>query len=284
MVITIIIPAYNEEKFLAHCLNSIIQQTRIPDELIIVDDNSSDYTFDTAKSYSEQYKWIKVYKSASKNSEHMPGAKVVNTFYSGLSKVESNFDLLGKFDADIILPENYLEQMEIEFTNNEKLGMCSGLIFIKDSKGRWVHENISDKTHIRGPVKLYSKRCFKWIDGLRTSAGWDSVDELLSKYYGFETKTLKNLHVKHLRPTWKSYSNKTKLLQGEALYRMRYGFLLSLMTALKMTFKKKDLKLLYNYANGFLQARKKELPYIVSKDEGVFIRKFRWANIRKKLF
>lgn len=282
MFISIIIPAFNEEKFISYCLDSIIDQTRQPDELIIIDDNSTDFTYDTALKYSNKYDWIKVYKNNFAKSEHAPGAKIVNTFYFGLSKIENDYDLIGKFDADIILPENYFEEIEKEFEANEKVGMCSGLIFIKGSNGHWIHENISDKTHIRGPIKLYSKRCFKWIDGLRTSIGWDSVDELLAKFYGFETKTIQTLHVKHLRPTWQSYKRNTKFLQGEALYRMRYGFILSFLTALKMSVKQRDPKLLYSYAKGYLNASKKELPFIVSKEEGDFIRKYRWENIRKK--
>ncbi len=284
MLISIIIPAYNEEKFISYCLDSMINQTRKPNELIIIDDNSTDFTYETALKYSNKYEWIKVFKSDSGKSEHAPGAKVVNTFYFGLSKIKNDYDLIGKFDADIILPKNYFEEIEREFQQNEKVGMCSGLIFIKDSNNHWVHENISDKSHIRGPIKLYSKKCFKWIDGLRTSIGWDSVDVLLANFYGFETKTVKTLHVKHLRPTWNSYKKKTKFLQGEALYRMRYGYLLSFLTALKMSIKQKDLKLLYSYAKGYTKASKKNLPFIVSKEEGDFIRKYRWKNIKKKFF
>ncbi len=44
-------------------------------------------------------------------SEHKPGAKVVRTFNKGL-EIENleEFDVVCKFDADIIFPENYLEK------------------------------------------------------------------------------------------------------------------------------------------------------------------------------
>ena len=58
MRISIIIPAHNEEKYLTLCLNSFVAQTHPPDELIVVDDNSSDNTFKIASEFAKQHDWI----------------------------------------------------------------------------------------------------------------------------------------------------------------------------------------------------------------------------------
>jgi glycosyltransferase involved in cell wall biosynthesis len=49
--ISIIIPAYNEERYLARCLDSVAAQQLRPHEVIVVDNNSTDHTVDVARRY-----------------------------------------------------------------------------------------------------------------------------------------------------------------------------------------------------------------------------------------
>ncbi|MEM9077892.1 MAG: glycosyltransferase [Bacteroidota bacterium] len=281
MRITIIIPAHNEEAFLSKCLDSFVGQTHTPDELIIVDDNSSDGTYSIALKYAGKRDWIKVIQRKSQD-EHVPGKKVVDTFNFGL-KHTSEFDLIGKFDADIILPPNYFEVILNHFQSNWKLGMCSGLLYIEKGD-TWVYENISDPSHIRGPIKLYFRACFDKIGGLRPGVGWDTVDMLLAKFHGFETHTDASLQVKHLRPTGHGYSTKNFQAKGEALYKMRYGLVLTKIAALKMAWQAKSLKLYFQTIYGYLKAWSQKTSRFVSGKEGTFIRKYRWERIWSKVF
>lgn len=280
MNISIVIPAHNEASFLKDCLNSFINQTHTPNELIIVDDNSTDSTYQIAKDYSTKYEWIQVIQRTS-SDEHIPGKKVIDTFNFGLSHT-SGYDIIGKFDADIILPKNYFEVILNHFQSNWKLGMCSGLLHIKKGD-EWIYEQIADKNHIRGPIKLYHKACFDKIGGLRAGVGWDTVDVLLAKFHDFETLTDAALMVKHLRPTGHGYSKKSYRSKGEALYKMRYGIILAKIAALKMAWQAKSLRLYPQTVLGYLRAVFGGLPRFVSKDEGSFIRKYRWKGILKKL-
>src|SRR5690606_7063231 len=215
MWISIVIPAHNEAAFLRDCLDSFVAQTLLPNELMVVDDNSSDATYEIAMEYALQHPWIKVLQRRSSN-EHIPGKKVVDSFHYGLEHC-SPFDLIGKFDADIILPSNYFETMVNHFQANWLLGMCSGLLYIKKGES-WEYENIAEKTHIRGPIKLYHRACFEKIGGLRPGTGWDTVDVLLAKYHNFATLPLPQLQVRHLRPTGHGYIPKTPLPKAAALY------------------------------------------------------------------
>ncbi|MEM7486120.1 MAG: glycosyltransferase family A protein [Bacteroidota bacterium] len=279
MRISIIIPAHNEEAYLKDCLNSFVAQTHVPDEVIVVDDNSSDKSFSIASDFAKKNDFIKVLQRNS-TDEHVPGKKVVDTFNFGLQHA-SGYDLIGKFDSDIILPQNYFEVMLNHFQSNWKLGMCSGLLYIKKEE-EWIYENISNKNHIRGPIKLYHKACFDKIDGLRPGVGWDTVDVLLAKFHDFETKTDPELGVKHLRPTGHGYSSKNYKIKGQALYKMRYGILLSKITALKMAWQAKSLNLFFQMLIGYFKAVIRQLPRYVSKEEGIFIRKYRWKGIKGK--
>jgi glycosyltransferase involved in cell wall biosynthesis len=276
----IIIPAHNEQDCIALTLESLVHQSLLPKKLIVVNDNSSDNTQNIAESYSEKYDWISIINSKSTNA-HLPGLKIINAFYKGYETLDDDYDVICKFDADLIFPKTYLETLSKHYTTNAKLGMVSGFCYI-EKNDNWVLENLTRKDHIRGALKAYRKACFLEIGKLKPSMGWDTVDELLAKYYGWEILTDETLHVKHLKPTGISYNKASKYLQGEAMYKMRYGFIITLISALKLAYKKGNFTLFKDYINGYFKAKKENLEFLVSEDEGKFIRALRWRGIRNK--
>ena len=130
MKFLIIIPAHNEEENIFFCLESLKNQTFQDFKCVIVNDGSTDKTQEIAEMYkvqSTKYKVLNLEKS-----EHQPGAKVVRTFNKGLETENlENFDVVCKFDADIIFPADYLEKINEVYEKNPKAGMVSGLVYIK---------------------------------------------------------------------------------------------------------------------------------------------------------
>jgi len=278
----IIISFFNEGKHIQKTLDSFRKQTILPSKLLLIDDGSTDHSYEIASKISKETPWITLIKNKSK-AVHQPGSKIINAFYKGLSHLDENYDLIGKFDADIILPENYFEKLISEFQHNHKVGIAAGNLYIKENQN-WIYENISEKTKTRGPIKLYSKSCFEKIGGLKPSIGWDTVDELLAKYHGFEVQVLQDLHVKHLRPTGKSYAKKSNQKQGEAFYKLHYGLFITVIASLKLALKKKKPQLFINYLQGYFSAKKQGLPFLVNDQEGKWIRAYRWKKIKQKFF
>ncbi|NNK39136.1 MAG: glycosyltransferase family 2 protein, partial [Winogradskyella sp.] len=86
----------------------------------------------------------------------------------------------------------------------------------------------------------------------------------------------------HLKPTASTYHNTSKYLQGEAMYRMRYGFIITLITAVKLAWRRKRFRLLWDYLLGFYNAWINKSSFLVTEDQGKFIRKIRWRGIRGK--
>ncbi|WP_347373178.1 glycosyltransferase family 2 protein [Aequorivita sp. Q41] len=277
----IIIPAHNEEAYLKKMLQSIVEQTILPKKVIVVNDASTDGTQNIIQQFSETYPFIESVFHNSENT-HEPGSKVVNAFYKGFEIVDTNFDFIGKFDADLILPTNYFEKVLELFSLNEKTGIAGGNLYIEKESG-WEYEAISKKTKVRGPIKLYRKKCFEDIGGLKKSIGWDTVDELLAQYHGWEIKTDTSLHVKHLKPTGKVYSKASKHKQGEAFYKMRYGLWLTTIASAKLAFKKHSFTYFIDCLRGYKKAKKMQLDFIVSEKEGAFTRNLRWKNIKKQI-
>lgn len=277
----IIIPAHNEASSIGLTLDSLVNQTHLPKKVVVVNDNSTDNTQDIVEAISERHSWISLVNTTSSN-QHLPGSKIINAFYKGFETLDDNYDVICKFDADLIFPTKYLEQLAVHFNNNEKLGMAAGFCYI-EKNNEWVLENLTNKDHIRGALKAYRKSCFNQIGKLKPSMGWDTVDELLAQFYGWTILTDENLKVKHLKPTGISYNKASKYLQGEAMYKMRYGFVITFISALKLAYKKKSFGLFKDYLAGYFKAKKEKKDYLVSEKEGVFIRDLRWKGMFNKL-
>lgn len=283
MKISIIIPVHNEAIHLNVVLDSFINQEKTPDKLIIVDDNSTDSSYTIAQNYAEKHHWIETI-SLNTSKEHLPGSKVIHAFNKGLEHISlTDYDLIGKFDADICLSPNYFKKLSKAFQDNPKLGLASGQLYVQKGNN-WVFEAISEPSKVRGPVKLYNTNCFQDIGGLKPHIGWDTADQLIAQFKGWETRTFPDLKVKHLKPTGKTYKGHYRSSQGEAFYRLRYGWLLTIIASTKLALRKGHFRFLKDYFKGYRQAQKAKVSFLLSKDEGLFLRKLRWNGIKKKVF
>ena len=275
--ISIIVPFFNEEVYLENFTNALVTQTYAFTELILVDDGSTDASLSIANALASTHKSIRVITTAT-TSVHQPGQKVVHAFERGFNALLQPWDIICKFDADIIFPPHYLETMASSFSNDSNLGMFSGVLTTY-LNGIWELENISTQ-HVRGPVKSYSKSCFHAIGGLRPALGWDTLDELLALYKGFTIKIDDTLRAKHLRPTGYRYSHRLAKAKGEVFYNLGYGLLLGTLACIKWAHLQRCslVKVLFGFFGVWLKSKSK----LVSKAEGKFIRTYRWSRIRSR--
>lgn len=278
----IIIPTYNEEKFISLTLQSILEQTVLPSKVVVVNDNSTDKTPEIVTEFVQKYPFITLVNTTSETL-HLPGSKVINAFNKGLKTVDDNYDFIVKADADLIFPNNYFETIIRHFQSDEKIGMAGGFCYIEKNES-WVLENLTDKDHIRGALKAYRKETFNQIGGLKPAMGWDTVDELLCKFYGWNIKTDETLKVKHLKPTGANYNKTARYKQGEAFYTLGYGFWITAIASAKLALRKKKPLLFLDYVNGFLKAKSAKKPLLVTEEQAKFIRNYRWKKMKEKLF
>lgn len=279
---SIILPVHNEEKFIGNALESIVNQSLLPNEVILVNDNSTDHSENIIRGFMRNFPFIKMVNSENNSTEHLPGSKIVGAFYKGFEQLEKDWDVIVKLDADVILPSEYFEKIIKTFQSDHTIGIAGGIAMVEQN-GNWVYEKIGNKKQVRGPFKSYSKSCFEKIGGLKKSIGWDTADELLAKYHGFEVRVLPDLEVKLQKPTGINYKKIHGERTGEAFYKMDYGCLISLIAALKQSWNKKSISLFFSIANGYLNSSFHSHSKIVTKEEGRFIRSLRWQGILKSL-
>lgn len=278
----IVIPSYNEEALIALTLQSLISQTILPSKIVVVNDNSTDKTADIVLEFAKENPFISLVNKTSENI-HLPGSKVIQAFQKGYETLDENYDIIVKLDADLIFPPNYFETIITHFQSDSKIGMAGGFCYI-EKNGGWILENLTDKDHIRGALKAYRKETFEQIGGLKPAMGWDTVDELLCKYYNWKVVTDKSLKVKHLKPTGANYNKTARYKQGEAFYTLGYGFVITAIASAKLAIMKKKPLLFLDYIMGFWKAKAAKKTMLVTPDQAQFIRNYRLRKMKEKLF
>ena len=278
----IVIPSHNEESLISLTLQSLVEQTVLPTKIVVVNDNSTDNTEGVVSNFISKHPFISLVNKTS-DAIHLPGSKVIQAFQKGLESLDENYDFIVKADADLIFPSNYFETIINHFKSDERIGMAGGFCYI-EKNGDWVLENLTDKDHIRGALKAYRKETFKEIVGLKPAMGWDTVDELLCKYYNWKVVTNESLHVKHLKPTGASYTKAARYKQGEAFYSLGYGFFITAIASLKLASRKGKPFLFIDYIMGFWKAKTSGKQLFVTPQQAKWIRSYRWKKMKEKLF
>lgn len=107
--LSVVIPAYNEEANLTACLDRLLDQTRPIDEIIVVDNCSTDRTAQIARAYSARHAAVRLVK------EPCPG--VHHARRRGLDC--GTGQVLAKVDADTRVPADWAERGLRFFTTGE---------------------------------------------------------------------------------------------------------------------------------------------------------------------
>jgi len=102
LTITTIVCAYNESRLLAGCLYSLRSQTRAPDEILVINNASTDETGAVARA--------------------VPGVRVIDEPAKGLVQARetarraAQTDIVAYIDADCRVPITWLERVEAHFS------------------------------------------------------------------------------------------------------------------------------------------------------------------------
>lgn len=115
MKVSLIVPAFNEEKFIGQLLDSILAQTYQPDEIIICDNKSTDKTVEVI----QQFQSILPIKIVFEKQKGIRFA--VETAWKSASG-----DLIIRTDADCVLPKNWIKKIIKHFEIDSDLIACGG--------------------------------------------------------------------------------------------------------------------------------------------------------------
>jgi len=235
MKYSVIVTVYNDDQFLPSCFDSILAQTIKPEEIIVVDDNSTD----NSGKIIDQYNFRKIFSSEPKHEQRWLNR--VRAFKLGLNSIEKPTDLLLKVDSDIIIPDNYVEILISHFENDSKLAAISGV-------------QKQDRFHPlpRNGAIMYKQEALSNPSDLREVYAWDRWTLLWLQEREYHVKVDKSLVYIELRDSIlsKKEAYRTGIVRRREHYPIR-GVLIQALLQGGL----KSLYFLYGYITGAGPAR-----------------------------
>lgn len=174
--ISIIIPAYNVEKYLKAALDSIKEQTELPDEVILIDDGSTDGTLDVANSFEfpVPYQVVSIENGGQGNARNL-----------GVSLASSEYVYF--FDSDDLLTSNFIQSIksqirksqypdivlfsgesfnDSEYQGNRWVDYCRGFSGVFTDRAQFLDKAFSERALFCSPCLYVSKKTLWGPDGL----------------------------------------------------------------------------------------------------------------------
>jgi glycosyltransferase involved in cell wall biosynthesis len=145
-LISVIVPVYGVEKYIAKCLESIIHQTYHNLEVILVDDGTKDNSGEICEKYAQKDSRIKVY--------HKTNGGLSDARNYGIER--STGEYLTFIDSDDYIDPDYVEFLYRMIEKGYKLALCS-LHVVYTSNGR-----VSDKGNGQEMV-ISGKQCIEMM-------------------------------------------------------------------------------------------------------------------------
>lgn len=213
--VSIIMPCYNSEKYIEKAIQSVLEQTYRNFELIIIDDDSTDKTWEIIEQYAKKdFRVI-----CTRKSENEKG--ISKSMNKGIEMARGKY--ITRMDSDdIIIPKKILRQVQF-LDENEEYGICSVNIAMMDNLGNIYNENVYPEQKVpsewtflwTNPVPnapcMYRTSIIKGnnitFSNLRTAEDYDFLEKLITK-----TKVyMINLPLYYYRYNEKSTYNRNRI-------------------------------------------------------------------------
>src|ERR1700682_616650 len=133
----IITPARDEEAYLRNTIESMVKQTILPTEWVIVNDGSTDRTGQIIDEYAARYPWIRAVHRTNRGFRKAGGG-VVDAFNDGYRQVAcTEWDYIVKLDGDLSFEPDYFERCFNHFANETRLGVGGGVMCYIQNGKKW---------------------------------------------------------------------------------------------------------------------------------------------------
>lgn len=213
-IISIVIPMYNEQRYIARCLNSLLVQTFRDFEVILIDDGSKDSTISIAEWYKDKLKLSILHQ------KHWGPGRARNRW----AKVAKG-DIIIFVDADMYFDKKLVEELIRPIVNGEELGTSHGYEYVGNLENpistafwsiRWLYDPQNNRSGIFRAI-LKSKFIERWWfdvskwygdDNLTSHWTWLMVPEAI--IYHNNPESFKEIF-KHSIRVWASLYNKEQL-------------------------------------------------------------------------
>ena len=167
--ISVIVPVYNTEKYLHHCIDSILSQTFTDFELLLIDDGSKDSSGAICDEYAAKDNRVRVF--------HKENGGVSSARNLGLDNATGEW--IAFVDADDYLAPSYLYDFVQNLSNDVKLLVCAYGSQITSSVD-FINDMLLDKISWCMYYKLYKKECLNLSNALDVPSEINIGEDLIA--------------------------------------------------------------------------------------------------------
>ena len=182
-IVTVLLPAYNAEKYIRESIDSILDQTFTDFELLIINDGSTDKTEEIILSYNDsRIRYIK-------NEMNL---KLIKSLNKGIDLSRGKY--IARMDADdISLPNRLKEQVEF-MENHNDISACSSLMYLMTEKNisQWDYYPAKTsigctfcsiyRTPLAHPAAFFRTEVLKKYRQNKESVSWKYMNIALSNH------------------------------------------------------------------------------------------------------
>ncbi len=127
--LNLVIPVYNEEQYIGACLEAVVNQVRVPDEVIVVDNGSTDATRTVVDGFADRLPLTIL-------SESRQGAMYARD--TGFDAADG--EVICRIDADTLLDPHWCERVEQYMESNPELDAIAGSQFFYELPWKGLQE------------------------------------------------------------------------------------------------------------------------------------------------
>jgi glycosyltransferase involved in cell wall biosynthesis len=194
----LITPVKDEEALISETIASVVGQSFLPLQWVIVSDGSMDRTEEIVKEASSRHPWIQLICLPPRVERSF--AAVVHATETGVrSLTVSDYQYIGLLDSDVRFEPNYFETIIQRFEENQRLGLGGGMVIDIGLSKSHPPLNLLD---VPGATQFYRRQCYEDIGGLIAvpEGGWDFLTCARARMLGYETCLFSDLVMDHLKP------------------------------------------------------------------------------------
>jgi poly-beta-1,6-N-acetyl-D-glucosamine synthase len=187
----VIVPFRDEAEHLPALLASLEGQRRLPDELLLVDDGSTDGSAECAAGFAAAHRYARFERrpAGGPQRDRLADAQELRAFLWGLERAASQWDVTAKVDADVFLSASLFAEVERRFLADPRLGMTGSYLSQAGPDGI-LRRQRCPVDHVEGPTRFYRRACLDEISPIPAILGWDTIDETRARMRGWRTRAI----------------------------------------------------------------------------------------------
>jgi glycosyltransferase involved in cell wall biosynthesis len=183
--LVVVTPARNEEKFIAKCIMSVVNQSYPVTMHIIIDDWSNDRTKMIAESFDGKVIVIPSRLERGTKAHGIRPHLVTDVGIKKATELVPDWEYCLVLDGDTWLPSNYCKVIITEMRMNPRL-MMAGARFLRTPSGF----EIAPESHVRGSNHIIKRNLYDESGIGYSSAPGERTLERIAWIMGFETRSL----------------------------------------------------------------------------------------------